>query len=223
MRLKMMLASLAAGATMLAAGSADASVLLIHASGTASGYDEYGFLLGVYQATYSDVAFSLDVSIDLSKGTRSTGRIGPIFHDTLQGAGASNPGAFTETIDGKTVTGASKSVFNLAQAVPVGPSQFRGDFTMGGIVSGFWVQYADARLFTYETIPSGNLCIGATTCRSLLSSGSIKIEAQLDTFTVTEAPVPEPASWALMILGFGLAGATLRRREAPGPSGSIPN
>ncbi|MBS0361220.1 MAG: PEPxxWA-CTERM sorting domain-containing protein [Proteobacteria bacterium] len=25
--------------------------------------------------------------------------------------------------------------------------------------------------------------------------------------------VPEPASWALMIAGFGLAGATLRRRR----------
>jgi hypothetical protein len=28
------------------------------------------------------------------------------------------------------------------------------------------------------------------------------------------AAVPEPASWALMIMGFGLAGATLRRRRA---------
>ncbi len=27
-------------------------------------------------------------------------------------------------------------------------------------------------------------------------------------------PVPEPASWALMITGFGMAGATLRRRRA---------
>lgn len=28
------------------------------------------------------------------------------------------------------------------------------------------------------------------------------------------APVPEPASWAMMIAGFGLLGATLRRRRA---------
>lgn len=28
--------------------------------------------------------------------------------------------------------------------------------------------------------------------------------------------VPEPATWALLLLGFGLVGATLRRRSAPG-------
>jgi hypothetical protein len=31
------------------------------------------------------------------------------------------------------------------------------------------------------------------------------------------SPVPEPATWALMIMGFGLAGATLRRRRAASP------
>lgn len=33
-------------------------------------------------------------------------------------------------------------------------------------------------------------------------------------FGVGDAAVPEPASWALMISGFGLAGASLRRRRA---------
>jgi hypothetical protein len=32
------------------------------------------------------------------------------------------------------------------------------------------------------------------------------------TFTIT---VPEPATWAMMILGFGLVGAAARRRQAP--------
>jgi hypothetical protein len=31
------------------------------------------------------------------------------------------------------------------------------------------------------------------------------------TVTVTYAPVPEPATWALLIVGFGLVGASLRR------------
>jgi len=34
------------------------------------------------------------------------------------------------------------------------------------------------------------------------------------TFSLTGASVPEPGAWALMLTGFGLAGATLRRRRA---------
>lgn len=34
-------------------------------------------------------------------------------------------------------------------------------------------------------------------------------------FGFTSAVVPEPATWALMISGFGVAGAALRRRRAP--------
>ncbi len=41
-------------------------------------------------------------------------------------------------------------------------------------------------------------------------------DGQVDTFYFITQPggVPEPATWGLMILGFGLAGATLRRRTA---------
>ncbi|MBU6166772.1 MAG: PEP-CTERM sorting domain-containing protein [Alphaproteobacteria bacterium] len=34
------------------------------------------------------------------------------------------------------------------------------------------------------------------------------------TLSISTAAVPEPASWALLIAGFGLTGATLRRRRA---------
>lgn len=37
----------------------------------------------------------------------------------------------------------------------------------------------------------------------------------LDSVTIhTDAPAPEPSTWALMIAGFAIAGAALRRREA---------
>ncbi|WP_374658790.1 PEPxxWA-CTERM sorting domain-containing protein [Phenylobacterium sp.] len=36
--------------------------------------------------------------------------------------------------------------------------------------------------------------------------------------SVTLSGVPEPAAWAMMIVGFGLAGATLRRRTALKPA-----
>lgn len=34
-------------------------------------------------------------------------------------------------------------------------------------------------------------------------------------FTVTPPAVPEPATWAMMILGFGAIGASMRRRKTP--------
>lgn len=47
----------------------------------------------------------------------------------------------------------------------------------------------------------------------LTSNGSSSIA---DTWLVRGAAVPEPAAWALMIGGFGLAGAALRRRNQTG-------
>lgn len=41
-------------------------------------------------------------------------------------------------------------------------------------------------------------------------------DVQFGTFATGITPVPEPATWALMILGFGLAGAGLRRRSTVG-------
>jgi hypothetical protein len=33
-------------------------------------------------------------------------------------------------------------------------------------------------------------------------------------FTLSSAPIPEPASWAMLIAGFGLVGVAARRRQA---------
>jgi hypothetical protein len=46
------------------------------------------------------------------------------------------------------------------------------------------------------------------------TSGTVGFDNfEFDTVTPVSAAVPEPASWALMIAGFGLAGAALRRRR----------
>jgi len=56
-----------------------------------------------------------------------------------------------------------------------------------------------------------NFDFGSNTVNQIiLSSGSNSFE--VDNFAV--AAVPEPASWALMIMGFGSAGAMIRRRRA---------
>lgn len=44
---------------------------------------------------------------------------------------------------------------------------------------------------------------------AFIFSGSQQFD--LDNIVIRDAPIPEPASWAMMIAGFGLAGAAARR------------
>jgi hypothetical protein len=52
---------------------------------------------------------------------------------------------------------------------------------------------------------------GALTFRAVGTSDSTG--GYLDDITISTAAVPEPATWAMMILGFGLVGAGMRRRR----------
>jgi hypothetical protein len=46
-------------------------------------------------------------------------------------------------------------------------------------------------------------------------TGIVFDEVQFQPFRIASAAVPEPATWALMLIGFGSLGAALRRRRAP--------
>lgn len=50
--------------------------------------------------------------------------------------------------------------------------------------------------------------------------------AQLDNFVIDQAPavggIPEPANWTLLITGFGLTGAAMRRRSRRDLTGVVP-
>ena len=47
-----------------------------------------------------------------------------------------------------------------------------------------------------------------------LQIGTITVNRELVSGSLTVSAIPEPATWALMISGFGLAGAAIRRRRA---------
>jgi hypothetical protein len=69
----------------------------------------------------------------------------------------------------------------------------------------------------FHTISGSFVVPTAGTLRLQIGSGNDFAggnDFAIDNIVVQAAGVPEPASWALMITGFGLAGATLRRRRA---------
>jgi hypothetical protein len=69
---------------------------------------------------------------------------------------------------------------------------------------------------SFSVTPSGPGAIGTVGRFNLPGAGSINLNA--DHLTVTmrldNAGVPEPAAWAMMLVGFGGLGAALRRRRA---------
>jgi hypothetical protein len=58
-----------------------------------------------------------------------------------------------------------------------------------------------------------NLAAGSYQIRFAETDNQLFFNQGVDNVSVTAGGVPEPASWALMIGGFGLAGAALRRRR----------
>ena len=79
--------------------------------------------------------------------------------------------------------------------------EFRPDLTTTAFLT---------RSFTYTGTGSGGIYL------NIVDGGSDdgRYGAAVDNVSVTDAPaVPEPASWAMMIVGLGAAGATMRRRR----------
>ena len=64
----------------------------------------------------------------------------------------------------------------------------------GGTANGLWT------LYVYDIFPDDTAAI----------AGGWSLD-----FTTDASAVPEPASWALMLGGFGLVGSAMRRRNAP--------
>jgi hypothetical protein len=60
---------------------------------------------------------------------------------------------------------------------------------------------------------AGYGCTGSSVCARISDRNGVPLDSS-DIGTITAAAVPEPASWAMMLGGFGLAGAAMRRKAA---------
>lgn len=210
----------AACAAVLAASPASAAVFVVTYEGFASGRalagafgDETEFVNVAYQA-----AFTIDTSL---------GSAIPIPDGALvEGSGASSPVLSAYLM----INGVRRDVTPSFGRLRLDPTAFRVSHVVESRVGGFTsFQLAtqfEAPPTSFEEAPAG--VVGGS--GGFLSYTEEGVEAVSLTLTATRlviappaegppaSPAPEPAGWALLILGFGAAGAALRRQR-PAPWG----
>ncbi|KQS04017.1 hypothetical protein ASG11_06930 [Sphingomonas sp. Leaf357] len=67
--------------------------------------------------------------------------------------------------------------------------------------------------FDFSTFQLSNAFSGLTSARITATGPNANAEFVLDNVVVNAAAVPEPATWGMMILGFGMIGAAARSRK----------
>jgi hypothetical protein len=206
-----------AGAALVAlalTGSPAAAAVIVYAGTITSGVDNAGIFGGV--GDLANVAFTASFTYDPALGNHVTdatservtggtdyGGASPITDASFTIGGVTLQ--FIPTLRGAAFTSATTGTFGHEAATP-------DTYLLLQVVQAG----APARL---NDLVSGT----PTACPScqvygLGSQGAINFSAFLDVDSVRVGSsdtgvVPEPATWALMILGFGGAGAMLRRRR----------
>lgn len=223
------LASLCAGALMAAALTmpASAASITVSASGTFFGSDASD-LLGYGLGDIADVPFTLALTFNLDDAQFT-------FEPPFPGASIDTHVAAGGSIYGRPSLG---SIFLTAGSTDfVFSGAFQGTTlqndgvvqqSIDAVSAGRIVIGAEFIPAVLEPLisgaPAGNICLSAT-CYGRFEIAGIVGFLEPDSYVVAydgapftlpppPAPVPEPAAWGLMIIGFGAAGATLRRRRA---------
>lgn len=132
---------------------------------------------------------------------------------------------FVVSIQG-TVTGTKETFFCTGALTPSCLEASSHDFTLPlgtvDLVEGentlTWGGYRTSGEYKFTIIRNGNSLTGVNlsynyiSCSGSPPPGCYAIYASAPTFNVTGG-VPEPATWAMLLMGFGAMGAGLRRRE----------
>ena len=148
---------------------------------------------------------------DFNPGTLHT-----VFGSTISGDGSYSVGSSTANL---TAAGTAAGLGANGAG-----SSWTGNFFSHDVVSGGTCQVSGSAgcVFTVGTAGAGSWGVGGQTAPMFQSTGGLELRANELKLVATGGTggngggvgaVPEPASWAMMIAGFGLVGASARRRR----------
>jgi hypothetical protein len=186
---------------------AGASALVFFATNASAGSIDFTTVAAGTPVTnqYAGVTFSL-----LDSPTTST----PIVTNVFGGINALTnsdtnyyPTAFTLDAAFSSAASGISFTFNNFGTNDSSPSTWTAYDASHNVVSSG--NLADVQDYSWITVAGSGI-----TDLQISNGGVTNWQFGISQFNFTSGAVPEPASWAMMVAGFGLAGAAMRRRKA---------
>ena len=163
-------------------------------------------MVGAAALTIGSAASATETNDSSTMNTSGPDVVGDILRINYQDSGMTDP--FTETL---TFTNTDPGEYVLSLVTTFASVSFTSAILTGpsGPIN-LAIQFNDPT-FERWTTPTVGLLAGQYT---LTIMGTTGVDGQMGGHIDIRA-VPEPATWAMMLLGFGAVGFAMRRRRAP--------
>lgn len=221
--------------------SASAATVIVTITGDVASASDLPRIFGTLGTNLVGLPFSATLSYDPTVGERdTTATADSVFGGSMEGYPTPSLGA-SFTLNGKTFNIAGTNSTSILAANDPGSGYSYYNFTDStdfiGIPNGqvwvglnFFISHPDSPLsnldnpyvgnglsgygqFNIATFVNGSFNAGANVQLTNFSISSPNANSGIGNSGSVAGAVPEPASWAMMIGGFGLLGAALRRQR----------